>query len=169
MGRFRASRVSPMSKKWIDILKQDVCAYCGIVREGAGRTIDHIHPRHLYESIPPEEMIGLKGGERVGRDHWTNLSPACERCNLDKGSAPLLTFLMARHRLDGMPRVEASKMLREELLEWTRTPLHIEKARMSVRLPPSEEALISDPLAGIRTPPSFLWDTARWTVCLPGL
>lgn len=64
-----------VSASTLRFLLTDPCAYCG----GEATSIDHIVPLVL-------------GGEH----HWSNLAPACARCNSQKRDRPLLVFLATR-------------------------------------------------------------------------
>jgi hypothetical protein len=78
-----------------DVLRADPCAYCG--RKGG--TLDHIASRH-----------GAKGPNA-----WTNLSGACLRCNMEKGSGTLLMFLAKRA---GLKRAKRMHELAWESNRW---------------------------------------------------
>lgn len=60
---------------YITVLRRDPCAYCG----GPAGQVDHIEP--------------VVGG---GRNHWSNLTAACQPCNRAKWSKPLLLALLER-------------------------------------------------------------------------
>jgi hypothetical protein len=69
------------TKEYVPIILADPCSYCGAPLElGFHGTVDHIEPR-----------------EEGGDDHWTNMTPACKRCNSAKRDRPLLLFLARRH------------------------------------------------------------------------
>lgn len=61
--------------EYADILRRDVCSYCGAAVEH----IDHIEP------------VSKGGG-----NEWENLTGACQPCNGSKGDMPLLHFLLRR-------------------------------------------------------------------------
>jgi hypothetical protein len=58
---------------YADILRRDVCAYCG----GVVEEIDHIDP-----------LVG------TGTNSWSNLAPSCLKCNRQKSTKPLLLFML---------------------------------------------------------------------------
>jgi len=66
--------------KWLrfEILKRDGfrCRYCGATGRDVYLHVDHIHPRALG-----------------GTDDPSNLTTACETCNVGKGATPLDTRL----------------------------------------------------------------------------
>lgn len=72
-----AKRTSP-TERWLDILVNDPCSYCGSRKH---MTLDHIHPIKL----------GAKRKLQV-----LNAAAACRRCNTSKGHTPLLRFLATR-------------------------------------------------------------------------
>lgn len=74
-GRLRRGGKTPESREYIEIIAGDPCAYCG----GSMEHVDHIRP--------------ICDG---GTNEWTNLAPACARCNQSKKEKSLLEFLLAR-------------------------------------------------------------------------
>ncbi|HXA60470.1 MAG TPA: HNH endonuclease, partial [Streptosporangiaceae bacterium] len=80
------------------------CAYCG--REGLPLQVEHIHPR-----------------ARGGSDRISNLTLACERCNLAKNSTPITEFLAAKPALEDHTMVTAriETMSRRQRSHWPRT------------------------------------------------
>lgn len=71
--------------KYVAVLKGDLCVYCG---EPAG-TIEHIVPRSFFK---------VRGPRDVGqsRDHWTNLSASCYKCNKERDRKPFLLYLLEK-------------------------------------------------------------------------
>lgn len=70
MANLQALQRREAVKQWRQSIKEAFgckCAYCGVKSEQL--TLDHIHPK-------------TKGGE----DLATNIVPACQRCNHEKGS-----------------------------------------------------------------------------------
>lgn len=61
---------------YADVLRRDVCSYCGTSHTDE---VDHIVP-----------------SARGGANNWTNLTAACRRCNLTKNAMPMLHFLLGR-------------------------------------------------------------------------
>lgn len=61
------------SEEWAQVLRRDPCVYCG----GPSGTVEHVDPRGSRGTV-------LNG---VG---------ACRSCNNERGSAPMLTYLMWR-------------------------------------------------------------------------
>ncbi len=59
--------------EYAEVLAGDPCAYCGESSE----SVDHI------------EAVA-----RAGANAWSNLTAACSRCNSQKGTRPLLHFLL---------------------------------------------------------------------------
>lgn len=72
-------------RSWRSILRADLCGFCG----GPGGTIDHIVPRAAG-----------------GANDWTNLSGACQLCNMRKGDMTLLSFLVAQQEAAEAQRLE---------------------------------------------------------------
>jgi hypothetical protein len=80
---------------WDEVLKREPCVYCcrlaAEVPGGEGRkwrvggatkmTIEHVVPRGLGIERPPG---------------WMNRAPACWNCNHERGSMPLLAYLVYR-------------------------------------------------------------------------
>jgi 5-methylcytosine-specific restriction endonuclease McrA len=71
----RRQAVGNLPWRWAAHLRNDPCAYCG----GAGGEVDHIVP--------------VAAG---GTSGFENLIGACRRCNAQKHTVPLLSFLLAR-------------------------------------------------------------------------
>lgn len=69
--RSQATRRDRKRGVWLE----DPCSYCS----GKAEVRDHIVPV-----------------AQGGTDSWDNLTPACQRCNSEKGDKSLLTFLLAR-------------------------------------------------------------------------
>jgi CRISPR/Cas system Type II protein with McrA/HNH and RuvC-like nuclease domain len=71
---------SPEAKRlWRRSIKEHfdhTCIYCGKTYDLSQLSIDHVHPR-------------ARGGEDVA----TNVVCACTRCNQDKGSTPVLSWM----------------------------------------------------------------------------
>jgi 5-methylcytosine-specific restriction endonuclease McrA len=61
------------------VLRRDICSYCGMPALRP-QTIDHIVPSSCG-----------------GSQSITNLTASCARCNVAKGSASLLGFLLAKN------------------------------------------------------------------------
>jgi hypothetical protein len=72
-----AGRMQTAFYNWDRIVKTDPCSYCG--RPGVYNTFEHVKPKS-------------QGGTR----HFTNAASACRDCQLARGNAPLLAFLLAR-------------------------------------------------------------------------
>lgn len=75
-NRLRRLAIAPpdeLAVAYAEVLRRDPCCYCGAPMQH----IDHIHPIAC-------------GGD----GSWTNLTAACQRCNLHKGVRPLLAFLL---------------------------------------------------------------------------
>jgi 5-methylcytosine-specific restriction endonuclease McrA len=64
-----------LSHEYADVLRGDPCSYCGKPMQH----VDHIQPI-------------AHGGDGI----WTNLTAACQLCNLQKRDRPLLIFLLDR-------------------------------------------------------------------------
>jgi hypothetical protein len=74
-ARRRGSPFSAEAKRYIQIIKDDPCVYCG----EPSTEIDHIVP-----------MISGGSGD------WINIAPSCRSCNAAKKEKSLLAYLMAR-------------------------------------------------------------------------
>lgn len=66
--------------RWMAILRNDPCAFCGFRAAG---TIDHITPRARRDALTHT---------------WLNYTGACGACNGNKKAKPLLRFLWDRCR-----------------------------------------------------------------------
>ncbi len=71
----RVETADAETREYAEVIRQDPCAYCGVPSD----TLDHILP--------------ISAG---GRNHWSNLAPACRSCNSGKKDRPLLLALLAR-------------------------------------------------------------------------
>lgn len=89
------------------IMLRDRCAYCGEREVG----IDHITP----------SCIG-------GHDEWENWTACCQRCNGQKGTLPLLGFLLWRQ----IAPVKAALDERAKTIQSLRPPTGVGGARTSV-------------------------------------
>jgi 5-methylcytosine-specific restriction endonuclease McrA len=69
----RAEAADDETRSYVEIIRRDPCAYCG----GLADTVDHIVP--------------ISAG---GRNHWSNLAPACRSCNSGKKDHSLLVALL---------------------------------------------------------------------------
>ena len=67
--------VTTSTRRWKKVLHEDPCSYCG----DAGGEMDHILPR-----------------VRRGATSWQNVTGACRRCNVAKGSQKLMQFLVGQ-------------------------------------------------------------------------
>jgi 5-methylcytosine-specific restriction endonuclease McrA len=84
---------------WCDLMRGDLCAYCG--GPAPAGTVDHVEPR-----ARPARGVG-------GTHSWTNVVGACEACNGAKGAKPLLTYLLYRAQAaDARARGERRRALR---------------------------------------------------------
>jgi hypothetical protein len=79
---------------WRAILRQGGCCYCDAMAE----TIEHVIPRS-------------SGGEPTA----DNEVGACQRCNGERGSTPLLLFLITRHRPGYQPMNPPGPLARRRL------------------------------------------------------
>jgi hypothetical protein len=80
MANLQALQRREAVKQWRQSIKEAFgckCAYCGVKSEQL--TLDHIHPK-------------TKGGE----DLATNIVPACQRCNHEKGSSHWKMWFQSR-------------------------------------------------------------------------
>lgn len=68
-----AGSVARQLAAYREVLRGDPCSYCG----GRGGVADHIQARAVR-----------------GEDAWGNLTAACRRCNMRKGSRSLLAMLL---------------------------------------------------------------------------
>ncbi len=71
----RAEIADTETRAYVEVIRRDPCVYCGAPSD----TIDHIVPI----------SVG-------GRNHWSNLAPACRPCNSGKKDRRLLLALLAR-------------------------------------------------------------------------
>lgn len=82
MSQFRKTQkdkrtpVDSETIEYAEILINDICAYCN----GPAEAIDHIVP------------VASRGAT-----HWTNLTPACKRCNTQKNKHSLLKFMLRKN------------------------------------------------------------------------
>jgi 5-methylcytosine-specific restriction endonuclease McrA len=83
VAKAKISQVSGETAEYVAIIRKDPCSYCGAPMEH----VDHIVP--------------FAAG---GPTDWTNLTPACARCNLRKNSKDLLFFLLAEGGDEGVGR-----------------------------------------------------------------
>lgn len=63
------------TRQYVDAILGDPCVYCG----GRADSIDHIQPV-----------------SKGGRNHWSNIAPACRSCNSGKKDRDLLTYMTRR-------------------------------------------------------------------------
>lgn len=79
----RMQQVTQPEYDYVRGLLLDPCAYCGQLGPDS---FDHIWPRSHTE--PPSTGFG--------RDHWTNLTPCHLSCNIKKGTASILGWLVSQ-------------------------------------------------------------------------
>jgi 5-methylcytosine-specific restriction endonuclease McrA len=73
--RARSLGRDSLAVEYAAILRSDPCSYCG----GAGGTVDHVVPRAAG-----------------GTNGWENLTSACQPCNSEKHTRPLLSFMLGQ-------------------------------------------------------------------------
>lgn len=79
------------TRDWVAIIRLDPCSYCGRPTAlGSLSTIDHVVP-FSYRKFG---VRGLKG--------WSNLAPACKKCNRERGDQGIVQFLI--RGLSGIPQ-----------------------------------------------------------------
>ncbi|TXH11638.1 MAG: hypothetical protein E6R03_14085 [Hyphomicrobiaceae bacterium] len=99
----------PPSPAWNDVLRRDVCAYCGYKPTldehgnpvGPPLTIDHIIP---VSALRPHK--GRLPSNVRKRIQCANAAPACEKCNQWKRSLSLLAFVAAGGLTDVRYRIQ---------------------------------------------------------------
>jgi hypothetical protein len=125
---------------WLDIIRQDPCAYCG----QPGESLDHVVPQ--------------SGGGGGG----LNLTHACYACNRTKGAQSLLGYLVARRRPPipaivvrlRVPRLRPAKpltfslrpQLEAALVPWTTSETYVVEDP-SVRVSPEQVRAVADALS----------------------
>ena len=74
---------------WRPLVLRDPCVYCVLfpmlLRADQPRTLEHIQPLSAE-----------------GKDGWRNLIGACQTCNHERGSMPLLQYLIYRQSIQGL-------------------------------------------------------------------
>lgn len=100
LERMYSIKMRFLINEWPSVLRRDPCVYCHDIAP----TLDHIVPL-----------------ARNGSNHWTNLAPACGRCNNLKGHTGLLMFLMGERDSSQVHEPKAARVMREEKMVPTMT------------------------------------------------
>jgi 5-methylcytosine-specific restriction endonuclease McrA len=92
-SRARSGRGGRATLKYVRIILQDPCVYCG---EFGADSVDHIVAVVNRDKL----MTGQSG------DHWSNLAPCHRSCNSKKGKKGILHVLMDTNTRQSGTQVE---------------------------------------------------------------
>ena len=90
-GRIKAAKGVGQHESMLAALKNDPCAHCGgkfpAGSQNNGKrtyaSVDHISPLNRHHTNKAKQ----------GRDHWTNMTGCCSKCNNKKQNIKLIYFL----------------------------------------------------------------------------